>query len=106
MIGAGLGLAVVLAGAWGPGDSLPAVTLAEALQRAAKLDPNYVRALGAVDNAAWARRAAWSAMVLPSLNVSTDYTEFTIQQFNVGIGAPAKASATARLDARFELFTG
>jgi len=87
-------------------DSLPTVTLAEALQRAARLDPNYVRALGQVDNAAWARRAAWSAMVLPSLSVTTDYTNFTLSQFNVGIGAQAKTSATARLDARFELFTG
>jgi outer membrane protein TolC len=87
-------------------DSLPMVTLTEALQRAARLDPNYVRALGLVDNAAWARRAAWSAMVLPSLTVTTDYTNFTISQFNVGTGAQAKTSATSRLDARFELFTG
>ncbi len=87
-------------------DSLPTVTLSEALQRAARLDPSYVRALGNVDNAAWARRAAWSAMVFPSLSVTTDYTNFTVPQFNVGIGEQAKTSATARLDARFELFTG
>ncbi|HEV8149114.1 MAG TPA: TolC family protein [Gemmatimonadales bacterium] len=87
-------------------DSLPMVTLAEALQRAARLDPNYVRALGAVDNATWARRAAFSALVLPSVTAGADYTEFTIQQFNVGTGSPAKTSATMRLDARFELFTG
>ncbi len=99
-------LLLLLATASVPGDSLPSVTLGEALQRAARLDPDYVRALGAVDNAAWARRAALSAMVLPSLTLSTDYTEFTVQQFNVGIGAQAKTSATARLDARFELFTG
>jgi len=99
-------LLLLLAGAGASGDSLPCVTLTEALQRAARLDPNYVRALGVVDNAAWARRAALTALVLPSLTLSTDYTEFTVQQFNVGIGAQAKTSATARLDARFELFTG
>ena len=87
-------------------DSLPRITLAEALSRSARLDPNYVRALGQVDNAAWARRAARSAMVLPSLSVSTDYSSFSRPQFNVGIGAQAKTSATARVDARFELFTG
>lgn len=87
-------------------DSIPAITLAEALQRAARLDPEYVRALGSVDNAAWARRAAKSAMVLPSLTVTTDYTKYTTEQFNVGTGERTKNSATSRLDARFELFTG
>jgi len=43
-----------------PTDSLPQVTLAEALQRAARLDPNYVSALGQVDNAVWARRNAFA----------------------------------------------
>jgi outer membrane protein len=87
-------------------DSVPSVTLAEALQRAAKLDPDYVQALGSVDNAEWARRAALSAMVLPSISLNTDYTRYTIDQFNVGTGERVKSSATARIDARFELFTG
>jgi len=34
-------------------DSLPVVTLSEALRRATGLDPNYVAALGQVDNAVW-----------------------------------------------------
>ncbi len=87
-------------------DSLPRVTLAEALQRAARLDPNYVRAVGSIDNSAWARRAAITAMVLPSINLSTDYTAFSRDQFNVGTSAPARTSATMRIDARYELFTG
>lgn len=87
-------------------DTLPVVTLAEALQRAAQLDPDYVAALGTVDNAAWARRSARIAMVLPSVNLTTDYTRFSIPQFNVGTGAPAPTNANLRLDARFELFTG
>lgn len=89
-----------------PADTIPRITLTEALQRAARLDPNYVQALGAVDNAAWARRAAMSAMILPSVSVGTDYTSFSTSQFNVGTGAPARTSATARIDARFELFAG
>lgn len=87
-------------------DTLPRITLSEALSRAARLDPNYVRSLGAVDNAAWARRAALSAMVLPSITVASDYASFSTSQFNVGTGARARSSATARIDARFELFAG
>jgi outer membrane protein TolC len=94
------------AGAAAPADTLPRITLSDALQRAARLDPNYVQAIGAVDNAAWARRAAMSAMILPSVSVGSDYTSFSTSQFNVGTGAPARTSATARIDARFELFAG
>jgi outer membrane protein len=89
-----------------PADTIPQVTLAEALARAARLDPNYVRALGDVSTATWARRAARSAMILPSVSVSTDYTRFSIEQLNVGTGVRTPTSATARIDARFELFTG
>jgi len=99
-------LALLVAPSAAAPDSLARVTLSEALSRAARLDPEYVRALGQVDNAAWARRAAMSAMVLPSISVGTDYTNFSVSQFNVGTGAQAQTSATARIDARFELFTG
>ena len=67
-----------------PADTLPRLTLSEALKRAARLDPNYVRALGAVDNAAWARRAAMSAMVLPSISVGSDYTSFSTSELFTG----------------------
>jgi outer membrane protein TolC len=96
----------VAAPAGPPADTLPRITLTEALRRAARLDPNYVQAIAAVDNAAWARRAAMSAMILPSISVGSDYTSFSTSQFNVGTGAPARTSATARIDARFELFAG
>ena len=96
-----------LAGSTAPApDSLPRLTLAEALGRASRLDPNYVRALGSVDNAAWARRAALAAFVLPAITIGTDYTGYSRSQFNVGTSAQAKTSATARIDARFDLFTG
>jgi outer membrane protein TolC len=87
-------------------DSLPRITLAEALGRASHLDPDYVRALGSVENAGWARRAALAAFVLPSITLGTDYTGYSVSQFNVGTSAQAKTSATARVDARFDLFTG
>src|SRR5204862_1562251 len=56
----------------GPPDTLPQVTLREALQRAAQLDPNYVAALGQVGNAAWARRNAFAAFILPAVTVSVN----------------------------------
>jgi len=87
-------------------DSAPAITLVEALQLAARLDPGYVRSLGLVENAAWSRRAAMSALVLPSVSTSADITRFSVDQFNVGTGAPARTSAVTRIDGRFEVFAG
>src|ERR1043166_9117501 len=55
-----------------PEDSLPIVTLGEALRRATGLDPNYVAAVGQVDNAAWARRSAFAVLILPSITLGTD----------------------------------
>ena len=39
-------------------DSLPQITLAEALQRSTGLNPAYVQALGLVGEAEWGRRSA------------------------------------------------
>lgn len=87
-------------------DTVPTITLTEALERAARLDPGYVRALGAVDNAAWARRAAMTAMILPSITVGSDYITYSTAQFNVGTGAPARTNVQARISASFQLFAG
>jgi outer membrane protein TolC len=88
------------------GDSVPRLTLAEALTRAAGLDPGYVRALGNVTSAQWARRSAISILVAPAITVSSDYTAFSRPQFNIGIGELASTIVSARADARFELFAG
>lgn len=102
MIGGGLfWLALAVAA-----DSLPQVTLTQAIERATRLDPNYVRALGQVGSADWARKAALSTFVLPSLNISTDYSNFSVEIFNTGTGQRAKTIVNARADARYELFTG
>ncbi|HEX6645303.1 MAG TPA: TolC family protein [Gemmatimonadales bacterium] len=85
--------------------ALPVVTLAEAIERAARLDPNYVFALGQVDNAAWGRRVARIAFVLPSVTLSADLTKYSSAFFNIGTGEPQSTSATARVDARYELFS-
>ena len=89
-------------------DSLPQVTLREALQRAAQLDPNYVAALGQVDNAVWARRNAFAAFILPAVSVSVTAQRsnplgflFAGDTFFV-----VKTTWQGQLTARYDLFTG
>ena len=47
-------------------DSLPRLTLAEALTQGVRLDPEYVRAFGNIGSAEWSRRAALITFVVPS----------------------------------------
>ena len=99
-------LALLLALQAAAGDSLPRVTLTEALQRAARLDPFYVAALGQVDNAVWARRSAFSVFVLPSISLSTTATRNTPRFFNFGTLQPEKYAVQATVTASYDLFTG
>lgn len=89
-----------------PADSLPRVTLAEALQRAARLDPNYVAAVGQVDNAVWARRSAFAVFVLPSVTLSVDATRTNPPGFNFVTFTPEANAVLAQVNARYDLFTG
>ena len=90
----------------GPGtDSLERVTLEQAITRAARLDPDYVRALGQVDNAEWGRRAALAVFVLPALTASLDATKYSTDFFNVGTGRPQPEAVNATLQASYDLFS-
>ncbi|MDH5283158.1 MAG: hypothetical protein OEW80_04680, partial [Gemmatimonadota bacterium] len=62
-------------------DSLPQVTLAEALKEATRYDPDYVQAAGFVAEATWVRRAAMLVFVLPSITASADFTGSTTPSF-------------------------
>jgi outer membrane protein TolC len=86
-------------------DSVPTLTLAEALQRATKLNPDYVRALGSVSEADWARKAARIAFFAPSLTASVDLTKYDTKFFNFGTLQLSNTSVTGHLDARYELFS-
>src|SRR3989454_1878959 len=104
-----LALLLALQGAVSPqtSDSLLQITLREALQRAAQLDPNYVAALGQVDNAAWGRRNAFAVFVLPSVTVNvnqqrTDPAGFFFTDSLLRL----KTTWSAQLTARYDLFTG
>ncbi|HYR31033.1 MAG TPA: TolC family protein [Gemmatimonadales bacterium] len=89
-----------------PDDSLPTVTLAEALRRATGLDPNYVAAVGLVDNARWARRSAFSVFLLPAVAVETDATKNIPKFFNFGTLRPESYAVSAQVALRYDLFTG
>ena len=84
-------------------DSLPQITLRDALQRAAQLDPNYVSALGQVDNAVWARRNAFAVFVLPSVTLGTQMQWQNPPGFSV---VPLRKVVVASLSASYDLFTG
>ena len=99
-------LALLLALQVAASDSVPRVTLAQALERAARLDPNYVAAVGQIDNAVWARRSAFSVFVLPSITLSTDVTHSNPPGFNFVTFAPQANAVTAQVTARYDLFTG
>src|SRR5207247_1729777 len=87
-------------------DSLPVVTLSEALRRATGLDPNYVAALGRLDNAVWARRSAFSVFLLPAVAIETDATKNLPAFFNIGTFSPETYTVTAQVTLRYDVFTG
>src|SRR6059036_1295312 len=87
-------------------DSLPVVTLSEALRRATGLDPNYVAALGRLDNAVWARRSAFSVFLLPAVAIETDATKNLPAFFNIGTFRPETYTVTAQVTLRYDVFTG
>jgi outer membrane protein TolC len=87
-------------------DSVPAVTLAEALEKAARLDPSYVAAAGQVNNAEWARRAAFAVFIVPAVTLSANKTHYWPPTFNLATFNPSANSAAALIDARIDLFTG
>jgi outer membrane protein len=83
---------------------VPRVTLDQAIARATRLDPDYVRALGQVDNAEWGRRAALAVFVLPSLGASIDATRYSTEFFNIGTGRDQAEAVNATFQARYDLF--
>jgi outer membrane protein len=87
-------------------DTVPQVTLGDALRRSARLDPDYVRALGRIDNAEWGRRAAMLAFVLPSIAVGLDETKYSQAFFNPADPAtPTSTLVVGRATANYEVFS-
>ncbi len=88
-------------------DTLPRVSLGQALQQAARLDPNYVSALGEIENATWGRRNAFAVFLLPSLSIGTIAQKTNPPSFfftDKLLRVPTTWSA--QLVARYDLFLG
>lgn len=88
-----------------PADSVPAVTLAEALERSLALNPNYVQALGQVAEADWVRKMSRVAFLLPSVTASLDYTKYSKAFFNIGTLTPSSTASTFRASATYEVLS-
>src|SRR3954469_1522070 len=87
-----------------PADSAPRITLDEAIRRSTRFDPDYVRALGQMDDAEWGRRAAVLAFVLPSVQVGLDETKYSQAFFNPAIPAnPTSTLVVGRASAQYDL---
>ena len=87
-------------------DSLPRITLAEALAQGVRLSPDYVRSIGSISSAEWSRKAATLAFIVPSIIAITDYSLFSPSQFNVATAQQATTNASFRMLGNLELFTG
>jgi len=87
-------------------DSIPRITLAEAVRRSSRFDPDYVRALGQIDNAEWGRRAAMLAFFVPSVEVGLDQTKYSQNFFNPADPSnPTSTLVVGRASANYEIFS-
>jgi outer membrane protein TolC len=89
-----------------PQDTLPVVTLADALEKAARLDPSYVSAAGQVNSAEWARAAAFTVFIVPAVTVSANKSHYWPPFFNFATFTAVPNTYSATIDARIDLFTG
>jgi outer membrane protein len=87
-------------------DSIPLITLEEALRRSVQLDPEYVQALGQISDAEWGRRAATLAFIVPSLEVGLEETKYSDSFFNPADPAnPTSTLVVGRARADYEVFS-
>jgi outer membrane protein len=87
-------------------DSVPRISLGDAIRRSAQLDPDYVKALGQIDNAEWGRRAAMIAFFVPSVEFGLDETKYSQQFFNPANPAnPTSTLVVGRASANYEVFS-
>ncbi|MFQ5528777.1 MAG: TolC family protein [Gemmatimonadota bacterium] len=103
---AGLGSPVMRPVAPAQEDTIPVVTLSEALEAAAHVDPDYVSALRQVGDAAWVRRGAWSAFFLPSITFNWSFSQFSPEQFNIGTNSVTDRLTTFSLQGSYDVFRG
>src|SRR3954462_6596159 len=89
-----------------PADSIPRISLGEAIKRSASLDPDYVQAVGQIENAEWGRRAAMLTFFVPSVNLGLDQTKYSQEFFNPANPAnPTSTLVVGRASANYEIFS-
>jgi outer membrane protein TolC len=87
-------------------DSIPQITLAEAVRLSSRFDPDYVQALGDIANAEWGRRAAMLAFFIPSIDLGLDQTKYSQSFFNpADPGNPTSTLVVGRASANYEIFS-
>jgi outer membrane protein TolC len=69
-------------------ESIPTISLAEAIRRAYEVSPTAVAARGQVGTSSWARRAAIGALVTPSVSVGGNANSLTPQTVNFNVLPP------------------
>lgn len=88
------------------GDTIPEITLAEALDAAAAVDPDYVSALRGIGDATWVRRSAWSAFLLPSINFQWSWSQFDPEAFNIGTNELTDKLTQYTFSGSYDVFRG
>jgi outer membrane protein TolC len=86
--------------------SLEVVTLNDAIRRATRFDPEYIRALGRINNAKWSRTAAITQFVVPAIEATGSYSKFSSDFFNIGTGEPSAQIVQAAVRGDLTLFDG
>jgi outer membrane protein len=86
--------------------SMDVITLEDAIRRATRFDPEYIRALGRINNAKWSRTAAITSFVVPAITATGGYTKFSNEFFNIGTGQPSTQIVQAALQGELTLFNG
>jgi outer membrane protein TolC len=87
-------------------DTVPRITLSEAIRRSSQLDPDYVRALGQIDDAEWGRRAAVVAFFVPAISLGLNETKYSQSFFNPADPAnPTSTLVVGTASANYDIFS-
>jgi len=89
----------------GSGD-MEVMTLEDAIRRATRFDPEYIRALGRINNAEWSRTAAITQFIVPAITATGGYTKFSNEFFNIGTGELSTQIVQAAIQGDLVLFNG
>ena len=82
------------------------VNLSDAIRRATRFDPAYIRSLGLINDAQWSRTAAITEFIIPAITATGGYTRFSNEFFNIGTAEPETEIVQAALQGNLLLFNG